>query len=89
MLVQKYISGDSAVKIAGSFEHEWYAVSSPSAMRGTVSSECTGSFAEVKRTANEIRQQVLGVEEAARRAGVFPGVLRDGRHRYHLEGFDR
>jgi V8-like Glu-specific endopeptidase len=76
-------------KIAGSFEREWLALSSPSAMPGAVSPGCTASFTDVKRTATDIRQQVLGAEETARRAGVFPGVLREGRRRYRLEGFDR
>ena len=78
-------------KVVGSFDREWFAIWDPRAMQGAVPPGCGSSFGEVQRVAAEIREQVLGAEEAARTANVFPGVRRDLRRQYHLDypGFDR
>jgi hypothetical protein len=78
-------------KVVGSFDREWFAIWDSRAMQGAVAPGCGSSFTEVQRVAAEIRDQVLGAEEAARTANVFPGVRRDLRRQYHLDypGFDR
>jgi S1-C subfamily serine protease len=77
--------------VGGSFDREWFALWDARAMQGTVAPGCESSFAEAQRVAAEISQVVLGAEEAARTAGVFPGVRRDARRKYHLDyaGWDR
>jgi len=77
--------------VGGSFDREWFAIWDARAMQGTVAPGCESSFAEAQRVAAEISQVVLCAEEAARSAGVFPGVRRDARRKYHLDyaGWDR
>jgi len=77
--------------VGGSFDREWFALWDARAMQGTVAPGCESSFAEAQRVAAEVSQVVLGAEEAARMAGVFPGVRRDARRKYHLDyaGWDR
>ena len=76
-------------KIAGGFDREWFAIWDPKAMPGAVAPGCGSSFAEVKRDADQIRNEILAVEEAARQAGVYPGSRRDARRKYRLDGIDR
>jgi S1-C subfamily serine protease len=75
--------------IAGGLEREWFAVWDPKAMEGAVAPGCRSSFAEVKHDAEQIRNEVLAAEETARQAGVYPGLRRDARRKYRLDGIDR
>jgi hypothetical protein len=75
--------------IAGAFEHEWFAMWEPKAMQGVVARGCGSSFADLKHLADQIRNEILTAEEAARQAGVYPGLRRDARRKYRLEGVDR
>jgi Trypsin-like peptidase domain len=78
-------------RVAGSYDHEWFAVFDQRAMQGAVSSGCGRAFGDIRRAAQDIRNDVLALDEAARQADVFPGVRRDIRRRYHLDytGWDR
>ena len=78
-------------RIAGSFDHEWFALWDQRAMQGAVSPGCGPSFADIRRVAQDIRDGVWGAEEFARRTGVYPGMLREIRRRYRLDhpGWDR
>ena len=69
----------------GSFDREWFALWDPRAMQGAVSPGCEQSFADARGAARDIRTGVLNAQEAARRAGVYPGTLRDVRRRNRLE----
>jgi len=69
----------------GSFDREWFALWDPRAMQGAVSPGCEQSFATARGAAQDIRTGVLNAQEAARRAGVYPGTLRDVRRRNRLE----
>ncbi len=75
-------------KIVGTFEHEWFAIWNPRAMPGAVPQWCAETFADVKRNAEQIHDEVLTAEEAARQAGVYPGARRDARRRHRLEALD-
>jgi S1-C subfamily serine protease len=78
-------------RIAGSFDHDWFALLDQRAMQGAVSPGCGQSFADIQRIAQDIRDDVLGAGESARKAGVYPGTLREVRRRHRLEhpGWDR
>ena len=78
-------------KIIGSFEREWYALYEPRAMPGMVAPGCEVVLADLRRIADAIRAEMTAQNEAARRAGVYPGVQRDIRARLRLEysGWDR
>jgi len=72
-------------RVVGSFDHEWFALWDQHAMQGAVSHGCGAAYGDIRRNAQDIRNEVLALEEAARRADVFPGVRRDIRRRYRLD----
>jgi S1-C subfamily serine protease len=71
--------------VAGTFVHEWFALWEPRAMRGAVSPGCEGSFADIRRVADDIRDRMIAAGEAARQSDVYPGTRRELLHRYRLE----
>ena len=78
-------------RVLGSFDHDWFAVWEPRAMQGAVSPGCGSNYAEVMGRANSIRDEMLALDEAARRADVYPGTRRELRQKYKLDyaGWDR
>jgi len=78
-------------RVAGAFEHEWFALWDTRAMQGAVSPGCGGAFADIRRAADDIRDGVIAAGEAARQGDVYPGTRRDVLHRYRLDypGWDR
>jgi hypothetical protein len=78
-------------RIVGSFDHEWFAVWEPRAMQGAVAPGCGGNYADIKSRADRVRDAVLALDEAARRADVYPGTRRELRQKYQLDytGWDR
>ncbi len=78
-------------KVAGTFDREWFSLFEPKAMQGAVSPGCGSWWDDARTEAYTIRNTVEGLEEAARRADVYPGTRRDLRHKYRLDyaGWDR
>ena len=74
-----------AAPIAGSFAHEWFALLNDSAMPGVLGNNCGPYLSEMKSVAGRFLDGLRKGEEAARRAGVFPGTLRDARRARRLE----
>ena len=74
--------------IAGSFDREWFALYEPRAMRSPMSSGCEDARAQLRIQADAFRSKMAELGEAARRAGVYPGVLRETRARHRLEYSD-
>jgi hypothetical protein len=77
--------------IVGRFDREWFAVFDSRAMQGKIPPGCDSGFSDITREAGDIREAVIGAEQAAHRAGVYPGVRRDLRRQHRLDhpGFDR
>lgn len=48
------------------------------------SSRCRRLWSNIMFNANSIKQQIEGAEIAALQTGIYPGVIRDVRARYHL-----
>jgi S1-C subfamily serine protease len=73
------------------FDRDWYALFEEEALPGVVRTACNGRFSELVREAHAIRDAVLAADEAARRAGVYPGSRRSARrsHRLDYTGWDR
>lgn len=74
-----------AGSIAGSFDHNWFAVLANGAMAGSVSPQCGAYFDEFKRNARKFKDSIKSADDAARRAGVYPGEIRDALRSRHLE----
>jgi hypothetical protein len=78
-------------RVVGAFDHEWFALWEPKAMQGAVSSGCGQAFNDLRRVAQDIRDDVATVNEAARQADIYPGTRRDvlRRHRLDYAGWER
>jgi S1-C subfamily serine protease len=76
---------------AAGLDHEWFALFDDRAMRGAVSPGCGAAFADVRQRAAAVRDAVTSADEAARQAGVYPGVRREIRRKYRLDypGWER
>jgi hypothetical protein len=77
--------------VVGTFNHEWFALWDPRAMRGAVSPGCGPYFSDIQRMANDIRRAVVNAGEDARQADVLPGTRRDvlRKHRLDYAGWDK
>jgi S1-C subfamily serine protease len=71
--------------VVGSFDHEWFALWEPSAMRGAVAPGCGPLFNDLRRQANDVRSGVAAADEQARRDDVYPGTRRDVLRKYRLD----
>jgi hypothetical protein len=71
--------------IGGGFAHPWFALYEPRTMQGVVSPGCAPYFDDIRRAADDIRAAIGALDEAARRADVYPGARRDLLRRYRLD----
>jgi putative serine protease PepD len=69
----------------------WFALWEPTFADGAVSPACARFFRDFKEAAGAVRDRMVQADEAARRAGVYPGTRREIRARYRLawDGWDR
>lgn len=72
-------------RIAGHFERPWFALFDERAMQGAVPAGCAGWFGQMRREATTLRDAVASADQAARRAGVYPGVRRDTARAHRLD----
>jgi hypothetical protein len=68
-------------------DRPWFAVLEPNGVviSATSAYDCEQWLSTMRTNATAIRAGVLKAAEAARQAGVYPGVLRDVRREYRLE----
>ncbi len=71
--------------IGGTFDREWFAVANPKAFTGIVARGCEPALAEWRQIVETLRGDLVAREEAARQAGVYPGVRRSLRARLRLD----
>jgi hypothetical protein len=72
-------------RVVGAFDREWFALLSASALPDPGSPRCSTYYADLKRSTGDFRDAMVMADEAARRAGVYPGVRRDALRKYRLE----
>jgi hypothetical protein len=72
-------------RVLGSFDREWFALLSDRALPDAGSPRCSTYHADIRRDAGEFRDAMVQADEAAHRAGVYPGVRRDALRKYRLE----
>jgi hypothetical protein len=74
-------------------DRHWFAVFEQNGIQvsGTSTYDCEAWLNEVASAAEAIRTALVGAAEAARRQGVYPGVMRDLRRRHRMEwaGWER
>jgi len=88
---RSFVRGCYEGRVVGAFDRPWFALWDSRAMQGAVSPGCTGSFDDIRRTADNIRDTIVALEEAARQADVYPGTRREilRRHRLDYAGWAR
>ena len=72
-------------KVVGDFDRGWYAFWTPGAIQGTPALSWVRAYNQMRTNAETIRTQTLAADEAARQAGVLPGVRRELRQKYRLD----
>jgi hypothetical protein len=72
-------------RLGGAFERGWLASLDAGAMLDPVRPGCEDWITDVRSRASAIQAAVIAAEEAARRAGVYPGVRRDALRKYRLQ----
>jgi S1-C subfamily serine protease len=75
-----------------SYSHEWFVVLSPGAITPSqVGGSCSTFLAEFQKQATRLSGVVRNALDAARRAGVLPGAIRDALrdNRLEFDGWDR
>jgi len=82
---QRFRSQCYSGAVTGSFDREWFALLSPRSLPGTVAPRCTDYLTDFRREATTFGDSVTRANDAARRSGVYPGVIRDTLRKYHLD----
>jgi S1-C subfamily serine protease len=81
----RFASACSAQVAGGTFDRTWFALYEPRTIRMPVSPECEDARVQFRRAADLFRARMAELDDAARRAGVYPGVQREIRSRLRLE----
>ena len=76
---------------AGTYDRGWFRLYEGSVSIGVAPSQCAGWLGDLDELAQDVHSTMMEVEEAARRAGVYPGVRRILRRNYELDwrGWER
>jgi len=74
----------SAGQITGSFDRPWFAMLAPRSTTGQSIFDCGSYSSEMLRVATSFKDTMVRATEEARRAGVYPGVVRDALRKYRL-----
>jgi S1-C subfamily serine protease len=86
-------AGNCLVRAVRSGDRAWFAVYEPDGVRIAVAGayDCEGWFRTIRTDADVIRANMMKAAEAARRQGVYPGVMRDLRRQHRMEwaGWER
>ena len=85
------IKANCAVRVAPGYDREWFGLWDGRTELTSPDPSCVSSLRDLNGLAGEVRAAMAKGQEAARRASVLPGQLRDIRHRYRMDwpGFDR
>jgi hypothetical protein len=66
-------------------DRPWFAIWERSFPTDAVALGCVDEFQSFRDAADEVRTRLTQADEAARRAGVYPGTRRELRERYRLD----
>jgi hypothetical protein len=85
------IKRNCSVRTAPGYDREWFGLWDNRVALTDPDPSCGAAFREMNRLATEVRTIVTSALENARRAGVYPGRLREIRRRYRMDwaGWDR
>ena len=78
-------------RVSGAYQREWFAIWDNRLSITGSDPGCLSAMNTVRQAADQLRNVVVNLHEDARRAGVYPGDLRQTRSKYSLDwnGWDR
>jgi S1-C subfamily serine protease len=79
------IKQNCSVRAFAGYDHEWFGLWDGRAGLSASDSSCVAALNDLNELASEVRTVMTQAEEAARRASVMPGQLRDIRRRYRMD----
>lgn len=87
----RFKSNCSATMPSSDGQREWFVVRDQMPSSRSADPWCMSFLGDMRKYANDFSQQMIEVHTRARRAGVYPGTLRETRRRYRLDwsGWDR
>jgi hypothetical protein len=87
----RYRASCRITDVRAGHSHEWFDLYDPRSPLHSTASNCARALNAFQDEADAINRTMLGAEEAARRADVYPGTRRDLRRRFRLDysGWDR
>jgi S1-C subfamily serine protease len=77
--------------MAGDAERDWFAVRDQAPVFQVTNVSCATYFGDIRNYVGQFSVAMSQATESARKAGVYPGALREARRRYRLDwtGWDR
>jgi hypothetical protein len=72
-------------RVVGAFTREWVALFDARALPDAVNPQCAAYHADFRSKAGQLRDRLMRAEDDARRAGVYPGTIRDAKARNRLD----
>jgi hypothetical protein len=83
---QRYrTQADAGPRFAAPHGRDWFVVwSEQSRLEWPMNASCRSIWRQIGQEAASMKQALDGLEEASRRSGVLPGVMRDFRRQYRL-----
>jgi S1-C subfamily serine protease len=87
----RYKAACHVSEVGGGQSHEWFNLYDPRSPLHRTAASCVSTLTDVQREADAISGSMLGADEAARRADVYPGTRRELRRRLRLDysGWER
>ena len=87
----KQIKRECGVRASGVYDREWFALWENRLTIGNSDGGCLSAMNTLRDAADQLRSAMRTLHEDARRAGVYPGDLRQTRTKHHLDwtGWDR
>jgi hypothetical protein len=74
---KRFRSGCFKSPIRGSYDREWFAVFAPGALPGDAAAGCVDYYQDMAAEMNRFRDYMRQTVQAARRANLLPGTVRD------------
>jgi hypothetical protein len=84
---QRFTGNCLVAKPAGDVQREWFALRDRPPSYKTATTWCTSAASDLQGYVRELSGVVQRAEEDARRAGVYPGTVRDTRRKYRLDWY--
>ncbi len=81
----KQIKSECGGRVTGAYEREWFAVWEGRLSVTSADAGCLSAVSSLRQAADQVREAMAEIHEAARRAGLYPGDIRRMRSAFALD----